>query len=235
MSFEIPQIKNDSVQKVEEQKIEIAKSQKEIEWENKQKEIESWGDKKGLGIDEKIKDTVVAFNLMGLPTAQSCEGHLESGIPVPWIRVEAPDQPAERFVDEGKIYKMTAEKFGIPIDDVKRGRNDEAWRSAQREISKLEETSEYQKWRRQNNKLMEKAGNLLGEFYRDKKVQDNIRLQIDEGGAGNFEIHNGGEDYEPIARELTDEQKKELAPRLVQYQEEMKKFTDFLRERYFKS
>jgi len=41
----------------------------------------------GLGtpIDEKILETVVALNVLGVCTSQSCEGHLDHGRPYPWI------------------------------------------------------------------------------------------------------------------------------------------------------
>ena len=81
----------------EEVEEESQKSQKEIEWENKRKEIEGWGDRLGKGIDEKVKDTVVAFNLLEIPTSSSCEGHLDHGTLAPWIEIETPDRPAERF------------------------------------------------------------------------------------------------------------------------------------------
>ena len=47
----------------------------------------------GLGkrIDPGIVETVVALNVLGIPTVASCEGHLEWGCASPWVDVE----PAE--------------------------------------------------------------------------------------------------------------------------------------------
>jgi len=45
----------------------------------------------GLGkeIDQGIFDTVVALNVLGIPTRQSCEGHLEWGTGAPWVDIQA--------------------------------------------------------------------------------------------------------------------------------------------------
>lgn len=187
-----------------------------------------------MGIDEKIKDTVVVFNLMGLPTGQSCEGHLDSGIPAPWVRIEAPNEPDERFINQNEIFKKVADKYGIDSEDVKRAINLEAWKEASIECAKNDETVEFKEWREQNEKLRERVSIFLTEFYQDRQVADSIRLQVDELGDSPFEIHNGGEDYRPITEGLTEEQKKELAPRLALYQGEMKQFTEFLRNKFFK-
>src|SRR5690242_7631903 len=46
-------------------------------------------DKLGKKIDPGILETVVAFNLLGIVTLQSCEGHIGWGVPYPWISIEA--------------------------------------------------------------------------------------------------------------------------------------------------
>jgi hypothetical protein len=45
----------------------------------------------GLGkeIDAGILETVVALNMHGIATRASCEGHLNWGVPHPWIEIEA--------------------------------------------------------------------------------------------------------------------------------------------------
>lgn len=44
-------------------------------------------------IDEGIIETVVAFNLLGFRTSQSCEGHLDDGLPYPWIDFDTDEFP----------------------------------------------------------------------------------------------------------------------------------------------
>ena len=59
-------------------------------WEQKSREIDGIKDKLGKGIDGGIKETVIALQLFGINTTQSCEGHLNWGIAAPWVEVAAP-------------------------------------------------------------------------------------------------------------------------------------------------
>jgi hypothetical protein len=59
--------------------------------------VSQFKDKLGLGVDPGIFDTVVALNLAGLTTYQSCEGHLDHGSPYPWVTVI--DQETSRVFD----------------------------------------------------------------------------------------------------------------------------------------
>jgi hypothetical protein len=54
-------------------------------WKEVADHFKHMADKLGNGIDEGIFDTVVALNMLGVYTRQSCEGHLEWGLPHPWI------------------------------------------------------------------------------------------------------------------------------------------------------
>jgi hypothetical protein len=72
------------------------KSEKEIAWKEKLLEVNKIIDGLGLEIDEKIKDTVVAFLLHKFNTNASCEGHVaeegeeEHGLPYPWVDIFSP-------------------------------------------------------------------------------------------------------------------------------------------------
>src|SRR5579885_3774271 len=61
-------------------------------------EAEAWArritDGMGCPIDEGILETVVVFHLLGIPTCQSCEGHLHEGLPYPWVDFETDEFPA---------------------------------------------------------------------------------------------------------------------------------------------
>src|SRR3989338_2088491 len=86
-----------------------------------------------------------------------------------------------------------------------------------KECSQNEETEEYKKWNKENEKLLAKGHNLLEEFYKERKVEPDVKLQIEEG-VGNFRIHNGGEDYQPVIeeeREFTEKEKKNNPEKIV--------------------
>ena len=66
-------------------------------------------DKLGMTIDPGIMDTVVALNLLGIPTVQSCEGHIDHGIAAPWIFFTSPgidDRPGQ----PQHIYEQNRQK-----------------------------------------------------------------------------------------------------------------------------
>lgn len=73
------------------------KSEKELLWEQKQREVDKIVDGLGLEIDGGVKEPVVAFMAYDFPTAASCEGHIveegqkKRGEPYPWIDVCVPE------------------------------------------------------------------------------------------------------------------------------------------------
>ncbi len=57
-------------------------------WERTARAVGNVRDKLGLPVDAGIRDTVVVLNLLGLPTTQSCGGHVNAtghGLPAPWV------------------------------------------------------------------------------------------------------------------------------------------------------
>lgn len=225
-------------------------------WEEKEREVEEWADATGKGIDEEIKKSVVAFSMMEFPTSASCEGHLDSGIPAPWVEISAPNEPEEKFIGENKVFEDVAKKYGVLFGEARRGldfeaeklyyeegeisdeeflrRSDNAWRAwneADDIIDNLPETEEYKKWRKENEKLKKRVEKLLEEFYRNREVPDNLRLMIKELSRGEIKVHNGGEDYKSV-EELTEDQKEGLNKRILEYRKEMEEFAKFLYEKY---
>ncbi len=220
---------------------EKIKSVKEIEWERVRAEVEEMGDLHGMGIDEGIKDTVVAFNVHEIPTAQSCEGHLENeahhGYPVPWITVEALHKPQWRYEREGEIYQQVAQKYNITVEDVLRAHNEEAWIEARKLSSEQEEASEFKAWDEENTKLFIKVEGLLKEFYSDRVASEEVRIIADRTAEG-LEVHNGGKFYIPHDRkerleaELTEQERARIPEVLKTCQKEMQDFTAFLKNKF---
>lgn len=65
-----------------------------VTWEQGCAEVSKLTDKLGCKVDAGIFDAVVTLNLLGLRTCQSCEGHLDYGLPYPWIDFETDEFPA---------------------------------------------------------------------------------------------------------------------------------------------
>lgn len=49
--------------------------------------VEQMRDRLGKPVDKKVKKLVVGLNYCGIPTVASCEGHLDHGLPYPWVDV----------------------------------------------------------------------------------------------------------------------------------------------------
>lgn len=209
--------------------------------ENLQKirqEVDKIIDAEGLPIDSNIKETVIALMALDFPASASCEGHLEKehGFGAPWVEITAPNQPEERFIGEKEVYQRIAEKYKVPLEDVRRGKHYKSYKEAVNEASKSDETPEYKKWRQENRKLMKRAEEVLAEFYKNRKVPSNVHLEIEKFGEGDyFRIYNGGEDYKAEKKELTEEQIKIKKERLKDCQKEMQEFAEFLEKKYFAS
>jgi len=62
---------------------------KEKEWLAIQSQVEEINDGLGKGIDESIKQSVIAIKANGFGTTGSCEGHLDRALPYPWVDVES--------------------------------------------------------------------------------------------------------------------------------------------------
>lgn len=213
----------------------IEDSNKQLLWDKTRKEVDEIVDGLGFGIDEGIKDSVVAFMVNGFPTNASCEGHADRALPVPWIQIKALNKPKERFIGEEEVFKKVAQKYNVSLEELQRGDPDEAYWEALKESSDNDETEDYLNWEKENKKLENKAQELLDEFYKNRKVKPNIRLKVDKR-TGCFRIHNGGKDYNELVghgEQVPEEKKEKRAQKLAQYKKEMDEFTEFLKKKFF--
>lgn len=218
-------------------KFEQPKSPAELEWEDKLKEIETWIDGEGRGLDPGIKETVAGFNLNGISTSQSCEGHADrtgGQRPWPWVEISALNEPPERFVGEGQIFEEAARVHGVSLEQLKKGIPEDVYWEARKKAVENDETPEYKEWEKKNALLREKAAFLLQEFYRDRQVPENIELVIDAGESGEFEIHSRENlTNKFVSRELNESELDALIKKLPERQAEMSAFAQFLKKRHF--
>jgi Ni,Fe-hydrogenase III large subunit len=90
----------------------------------------------------------------------------------------------------------------------------------------------YKIWRKENKKLLKKAKKFLDEFYKNREVHSDIKLEIEIFGNGSFRIQNGGKYYKPV-NDLSRKEKREVKKMLEKFREEMNAFTEFLKNKYF--
>ena len=132
---------------------EKLKSEQEIQWGKKLAEVNELADRLGKGVDEKIKETVVAFLVHEFTTSSSCEGHMaeegenQHGLPYPWVEVYAPEP--------------------------------EGWRDAKGERKKQLD----REWSVENFKQQQKMMAFLEEFYQKRETLFDARLAFDRVGA----------------------------------------------------
>jgi hypothetical protein len=202
--------------------------------EEKSLEIDKVADAEGRGIDEEIKNTIIALNIADFPTTASCQGHFgeeSGGMGAPWIRIGAEDEPEERFNNQNVIFQRVAEKYGMLLEELRRSFDPDAYWEAMKEASQQGETAEFQEWDRKNQELYKKAEALLAEFYKDREVDESARLQL-EDSVGGFIIHNGEDDYKDVEENVSEEEKNAHKRRLEIYREEMNKFAEFLIDKF---
>ncbi|MEA3453138.1 MAG: hypothetical protein U9Q96_02260 [Patescibacteria group bacterium] len=210
--------------------------EKEILWDKKAQEIEEIRDREDQPIDEKIKEVIIALQLLDINTEGSCEGHdKKEGAAAPWVDVVASGQPKNRFIGQEEVFQRVAEKYNVLAEDLRENKDYEEWlNEAINEASDNGETEEYKEWREINEVLQDKTENILKEFYQFQDISMENRFVIIPIAEGGFRIVCGEKDYqltEIDRKEMSEAEKKAFRKRLTQNQETMKKFGNFLKGR----
>lgn len=212
-------------------------AEKERAWNTKVEEVRNRLDAAGGEMDEGIVDTVAALNIHTIPTSGSCEGHIDHGVPTPWIDIEAPDEPSERYNNEKQIEQGVAEKYGLTVEEMRDESHQREWIEACDACEASGETETYQAWREANKVIRGQVESLVQQ-YTDQRGDIDPRLQLqlsDKGGGGAFRLYLGGGDHEIDLGTLDDQQKRALSDRLEIYREEIKRFTKFLQNKFFEA
>src|SRR5207245_2631384 len=77
------------------------RNDKQEQWREVAERFQHVTDGLGRPIDPPIFETVIALNVLGIPTSMSCGGHLEDGrgLLLPWVDIRSPHPQA------GKLHK----------------------------------------------------------------------------------------------------------------------------------
>ncbi len=65
----------------------VACQEKQRQWEDATAEVEAIRDGTVYPVDSRIKETQVAVQVMGFPVDALSEGHLDHGLPYPWLHI----------------------------------------------------------------------------------------------------------------------------------------------------
>lgn len=126
-------------------------------WNEVAEKMSKVTDKLDTPIDEGIFDTVVALNVLGVTTVQSCEGHLDRALAYPWIslspnvKVKEPEEIEQLRRDV--TIKIVAYQESIP-----------------KELRELDRISQL--------RTLSKLYEYLGMFYKDRHVSYDVMLVI---------------------------------------------------------
>jgi hypothetical protein len=186
----------------------------------------------GMPIDEGIKPTVLYLNALGLTTLQSCEGHLNSGRPYPWISIGASDEPDERYIGQTKIFQKVADKYHVPLENVVRMRHEQGFIEASNESSEHPETVEFKAWRAQNEILHGRTTDYLTQFYQYHPQPPTPLTTFKLGGGEFFLQPNISLQETFIWNEMTQDQQNQLRHNLKSWQTEMQTFTEFSKQKF---
>jgi hypothetical protein len=196
--------------------------------------VDTIADKIGHPIDSNIKETVVAFNCHGMKTDGSCEGHLDHGLPYPWVDIESPSE--ELMLKEFPTYRSDFEAW-----HSRKYGSVEAGKKADPDLyKKLIEIENYSEKIKIEDKII--LNTLLNEFYLiHKPYSDNSKISAHERASNGFRIElsesrglglDNWKKYDDEMAKLSPDEKENY---LKNNQSEMKEFTEFLKKKFFES
>ena len=181
--------------------------------------VSTFMDKLGTLIDPGIFETVVALNLLGLHTFQSCEGHLDHGCPYPWVTIIN----VERSRTFNRMWLSVCELE----EQAKASRTVTAYDyylSAEIQLHAL-----LAKWEAEDL-VFGQITELLDAFYTEQEMQTNpARLLVKRLHPGTYRIEPG---FSLVIKELPDDLK---ATYLARGQAEMQAFTSYLKRQWQRS
>ncbi len=190
---------------------------KQQRWDRSTEEFTHMADKLGKPIDQGILETVIVLNLLEVKTVQSCEGHMEWGVAAPWIDIEpsVPKQVSDtQFKNADEMFKKAIEIEKIPHNGKKAA-----------DMFALSRTM-FDEARKPLRELYAKCCILFNQFYSGRAVSYD-RILTCTHYARRLRLESIGAFLQPINEPSIKK------PKLVEYQDEMKEFTAFLKKIYF--
>lgn len=196
-----------------------------ISWKSMEAFVDNVTDGLGMPVDEGIKKAVVALNILKFETVQSCEGHLNWGLPYPWIALQ-PDQEKVKLLSELFRKKDTlCDECDILEDELTTTSMDQLEEmNIQAENKRKEIWKVWDEIDQVESKKFEEIWTLLQEFYGEDSPLNLTTLIIHQERL----IPIGGLCQKRFSKEKQQEN-------LIAFREEMDRFTEFLIEKFRKN
>jgi len=205
-----------------------ARQLKQEAWNAKATEVDKWGDGLGLGIDVGIKETVIVLNLLGFKTAASCQGHMDRGVPAPWIDFDLEDSEMNGMQKEFTTFLKELQKKESELEQKYPSASDMNLKEeALKPLWKKRIEMGNQLERLSREKMMA-LRDVINRFYKKHgyRTYDKILL-LHQYYSSFYRLMSNGVDWQVVYDE------KERHKKLKEYQEEMRLFTAFLKDYYF--
>lgn len=179
--------------------------------------VSQFKDNFGLGVDPGIFDAVVALNLTGITTYQSCEGHLDHGLAYPWVTVI--DQETSRMFDTHWLRVCELEEQATEAGTQAAY---DRWLAADAQLRLLIARAE------QDSPFYQHLVSLLDTFYDHSNASGPLRLLVKKfRSSGLYRIEPG------FADSIDDIPERLKTGYLERGREEMAAFGAFLKQQVF--
>lgn len=220
--------------------VENKLNEKRRVWEEKMNQMTS-PDMYGYTIDEKIRETVIALNLLGINTTQSDQGNYSDS---PWIQFEAPT-PTNYYEGEeelrAKVLKnknLTANVMNEESEIFDRSTQVDVWADSRDKLMEAgaEYTQEFLKYLEDTQDMVKKMQALIDEYHtqeadsHDNDFNVEIAYQYNEDWRPEY-LHKLPLLMVSVPEESKSEEERKKIVLLTQA--EMLRFTDFLKQKYF--
>jgi len=217
--------------------IEIRRNQ----WQEKLKEL-AIPDKYGNTVDANVTEMVAVLQLLGIGTLQSCEGHHSDS---PWVEFGA-ERPKNFFVGEQELKTELMLKLGISPDEIEpNSPSYDKIKELTIEYDARDElikkgaayTPEFIEWQSSTAKLVDKLQSLITAFYANQpNTSENHSSQIFINFPYKTSKHIPYVQDTPFvrARKIAKNDPEENPDKILQSnQQEIERFTDFLKTYFF--
>lgn len=197
-------------------------------WDEWKRLIDITGDKLNYPIDSNIKEPVIALNALGFVTDGSCEGHIDRGLPYPWIDIEGVSDFNKKYPEYEKIVKILKEKTNSKLE-AKRDYPDLYNRAL--ELDSLREI--------EIAKMGINLNKLINDFYLSHKPYSSESRILATRGPFDFRIepissmdigHENKKIFDEKIAKMSPNEKKQF---LENNQKEMKSLSEFLKNKFF--
>jgi hypothetical protein len=198
-------------------------------------EVDKLVDGLGMHVDKAIRSVVTALRMHDLQTTSSCEGHLDRGLPYPWVGLGSePQLPKSREPNAGMdkissdISAVVAQNPGIEVyATIVPADSDDRFTiistPAETKWRELKGITDLGTVKQKNFEQLTKLIGLLSEFYASTPNYEKMLILDSFGTAGNVRLQCHGS----VLNELrTGPEKSE---KLAVYRAEMDRFAAFLR------